>query len=390
MLPAIGVDVQVLRIQVRDPDRHAARSQYGRTNPRSETILRRASIAVYVGRTTSSPPPGVSSSPRSSARVELRHDLDRLCRKAAVLAAQSHLGGPLPCHDDPVEPGEERLPVHVPDPRDVPPVGDRVVQRDHREPRRAAGDERSHRLVRPGRVLHQQHEQPLVPDLDALEAPESGAEPLQSCLDVVQRRAERERERGGGERVVDVVEPGHGEPDRPALASRRRAMKSTPSRPPQLDVRAPPRRAAAARARRRGSGNPRDGPRTPPRTRTAGRSDRHHFESAACWSSGRACRGSSRPKTSPPGRSRARSPTWGSSPFTTSTAPAGELAHCRPPALGDVLQLAVAVELVPKEVPEADRPGPDTARDLRQSGLVDLEEPQLRAPRGRGGVEVDP
>src|SRR4029077_20071150 len=61
------VDVQVLRVEMRDPNRHAARSQYGRTNPRSATILRNASIAVYVGRTTSSPPAGDSSRPRSSA-----------------------------------------------------------------------------------------------------------------------------------------------------------------------------------------------------------------------------------------------------------------------------------------------------------------------------------
>src|SRR5580765_6611585 len=63
---AVGIDVEVVGIQMPDDDLHAARSQYGRTKPRSPTTFRSASIAVYVGRTTSSPPAGVSSSPRSS------------------------------------------------------------------------------------------------------------------------------------------------------------------------------------------------------------------------------------------------------------------------------------------------------------------------------------
>ena len=59
-----------------------------------------------------------------------------------------------------------------------------------------------------------------------------------------------------------------------------------------------------------------------------------------------------------------------------------ELGNRCPPALGEVLELSVAVELVSKEVSEADRPRPDAARDLRQSGLVDLEESELRVPGG--------
>ena len=43
----VGVDVQVLGVQVPDADRrHAARSQYGRASPRSETIPCSASMAV--------------------------------------------------------------------------------------------------------------------------------------------------------------------------------------------------------------------------------------------------------------------------------------------------------------------------------------------------------
>ncbi len=65
---SIGVDVEVLGIQVPDPDLHGvAPSQYGCTKPRSVRTARNASIAVYVGRMTSSVPASTSSRPRSSA-----------------------------------------------------------------------------------------------------------------------------------------------------------------------------------------------------------------------------------------------------------------------------------------------------------------------------------
>src|SRR3990170_8290508 len=48
-----------------------------------------------------------------------------------------------------------------------------------------------------------------------------------------------------------------------------------------------------------------------------------------------------------------------------------------PPALGDELELPVAVELVAEEVPEADGPRRELPRDLRESGLVDLEQGEL-------------
>ena len=47
------------------------------------------------------------------------------------------------------------------------------------------------------------------------------------------------------------------------------------------------------------------------------------------------------------------------------------------PARGDALELAVAVELVTKEVAEQQRLGPDTACDLGQGAFVDLEEAEL-------------
>ena len=43
---AVGVDVQVVRIEMSDDDLHAAASQYGRTRPRSPMIFLKASMAV--------------------------------------------------------------------------------------------------------------------------------------------------------------------------------------------------------------------------------------------------------------------------------------------------------------------------------------------------------
>ena len=50
--------------------------------------------------------------------------------------------------------------------------------------------------------------------------------------------------------------------------------------------------------------------------------------------------------------------------------------------LGDVLELAVAVELVAEEVAEQERARPDPSSDLRQRALVDLEQAELRVAGG--------
>jgi hypothetical protein len=141
------------------------------------------------------------------------------------------------------------------------------------------------------------------------------------------------------------------------------------------DVERRPRVAAA------GSGSRRDGRRRRPRTRTACRS-------AGSTSSRRVLerrprlRGSSRPNVTLPGRS-ARSPTCGSSALTTSASrPAAP--HGLAPALGDLLELAVAVELVAEEVAEADRARPDPRGDVREARLVDLEQPELGAAARAG------
>ena len=66
-----------------------------------------------------------------------------------------------------------------------------------------------------------------------------------------------------------------------------------------------------------------------------------------------------------------------------------EVGGCGPPAVGDVLQLAVAVELVAEEVAEADGPRPHALGHLGQRALVDLEEAQV-GPRDSSRVEATP
>ena len=178
-------------------------------------MRRSASIAVYVGRTVSSPPAGVSSSPRSRAASSDGHDLDPVAVEAAVREPQRQLGRARAGGDEPVEAGEQRLEVDVPDPRDVATVGDGVVQRDHRDARRRAVDERPDRLVRARRVLDQEHQRAAG---RRSRSARSGRTPPRSAR---ARRAtsssadpERQRERRCSERVVDVVEAGQPQLDR--------------------------------------------------------------------------------------------------------------------------------------------------------------------------------
>jgi hypothetical protein len=57
-----------------------------------------------------------------------------------------------------------------------------------------------------------------------------------------------------------------------------------------------------------------------------------------------------------------------------------ERLHRRTPALGEDLQLPVAVELVAKEVREGDHTGPRALDRLGERRLVDLEQAEVRAP----------
>jgi len=58
-----------------------------------------------------------------------------------------------------------------------------------------------------------------------------------------------------------------------------------------------------------------------------------------------------------------------------------ELVDGEAPALGDQLELAVSVELVPEEISQADGARPHAPEHLWERGLVHLEEPELGVPR---------
>ena len=252
---AVGVDVQVVGIEVADDDLRrlltpALASQYGRTSPRSAAIARSASIAVYVGSTASSPPGGVSSSPRSSARSRSGTTSIRSGVEAAVLEAQRQLLRALAGRDESLERAEQRLEVDVPDPGDVAAVGDR--RRSARR-RRARGGPPSTSVrttsFAPAGFLTSSRSTVRSPDRDPLEAAERGAEAAEARARsrraarrgrarATRRRARCRRCRGPGARARHAAFPGGvDEVERGAVE------------PVELDRRARRRRAAAARGR---------------------------------------------------------------------------------------------------------------------------------------------
>ena len=88
-------------------------------------------------------------------------------------------------------------------------------------------------------------------------------------------------------------------------------------------------------------------------------------------------------------RPRPRSPTCGIVPVHDEHRRLRKLARHGAPALGDVLHLAVAVELVAEEIAEQDGASADAPDDLRQRALVHLEQPQLCvALRQQGGGDA--
>ena len=209
---AVRVDVQVLGIEVRDDELHAtASSQYGRTRPCSEAIWRRASMAVYVGRTTSSPPGRVPSTPYASASARSGRSAifagsspPYLKRKASSWAREplttSSWRGPTSGSKSTSQIHETSRPSAI--------ASFSATSRRTGAPR---VHERADDLVRTRRVLDEEEQDGAVARSDALEAPEGRTEPRQPGLDVVQAGAEDEGERGRSEGVVDVVEPGEGE-----------------------------------------------------------------------------------------------------------------------------------------------------------------------------------
>ena len=104
---------------------------------------------------------------------------------------------------------------------------------------------------------------------------------------------------------------------------------------------------------------------------------RQYFESAACWSEGRACE-----RVVETEGDAARAVACEIADLRVvgvddERGVAGERVDRGAPALGDLLQLAVAVELVAEQVAEAHRPRPDPPRDVGKGALVDLEQAEL-------------
>ena len=80
-------------------------------------------------------------------------------------------------------------------------------------------------------------------------------------------------------------------------------------------------------------------------------------------------------------RSRPRSAISGSSAFSTSRVGGGSGGDDRRPAVGDRLELAVAVELIAEQVAQQQRRGLELGGDPVEPELVDLEQPELAVDR---------
>ncbi len=207
----------------------------------------------------------------SACREVVDHpDASRL--DPGVLQAQRQLGGARAgaCRTA-YAPGEQ-LEVGVPDPGDVVPVGDVVVEHAEQIVLAWLQGERAQHLVGARRVLDEQDLRLASIDGDGLRSSKRRSGALQPRDDVGQRDLQRDCERSCGEGVVDVVQTGQRQP-RP------------PPRPPECSaeseqrarLRASPRwrarwgRVAAARSSDSGSGRgDRD---TRRRTHRARRSD---------------------------------------------------------------------------------------------------------------------
>ena len=146
------------------------------------------------------------ASASSSAAASPRTTWSRSAGTPAYFRRSGELGGARAgAGDAPDAPGEQ-LEVGVPHPRDVAPVGGPVVEDRQQVELAGLERERAQDLVRAGRVLDQQDRELDVADREPLGATERGLHVAQAGDDRVERDAEREAQRGGAERVVDVVE----------------------------------------------------------------------------------------------------------------------------------------------------------------------------------------
>ena len=137
----------------------------------------------------------------------------------------------------------QQLEVGVPDPGDVAAVGDVVVEHPEQVVLAGLERERAQHLVRAGRVLDEQDPQlarlghagvaaSRERSVTVSARPKAAPRARRPGRDRLERHLQRARERGGGERVVDVVEAGQRQRDlapRPAgVRSVKRAAR-TPS-----------------------------------------------------------------------------------------------------------------------------------------------------------------
>ena len=106
--------------------------------------------------------------------LDLRLDDDRVLRPAGVLEPQRHLRRPRAGAGDAADGSGQQLEVGVPDPGDVAPVGDPVVEGDPEVEAAAVRLEpqRPQDLVGAGRVLDQQDRDRLLADRDRLDPAE--------------------------------------------------------------------------------------------------------------------------------------------------------------------------------------------------------------------------
>jgi hypothetical protein len=135
------------------------------------------------------------------------------CLYPGVLEAQCHVGGTRPGRAEPMLGGGQFLDARVPQPRDVPAVGDLVVDRDQDVGLGQPG-EQSDRLVQTGRVLDEDHDHATAPILDHLPPAERSLHALEGATDG--RRGDAEAQSGGVRRgrVVGVVGAGDAQPHR--------------------------------------------------------------------------------------------------------------------------------------------------------------------------------
>src|SRR5262249_12638748 len=219
-------------------------------------------------------------------------------------------------------------------------------------------------------ILEQQHQETAIADDDSLETPERSAETLETRDDLVARRIEDMRKGRCGERVVNVVQTRHAKSDL-VLAARQLEAERNRVETVQLDVsradcqrrtRVTTRRApvvAEVTDVRRSVFVRRSAPDAVLRVRCVLQRrmrmprivDAEHH----------------RPRTLP-----REVPDLRVVAVDDERGRPVERANGAAPALGDVLELAVTVELVAEEVPEADRTRVQALGDLGKRRLVDF------------------